>query len=113
MVVISFPLEGSVIQVTEAVTTVDIKFEATDDIELSEVTIDFDNSKIATFNEFLDYRRFVGEYSYDQVTDGAHTITVTATDKEGKTGSATVNFTKEPAYVPIYDGEILYMPLRW
>ena len=39
-----------------------------------------------------------------------HTITIVATDKNGKTGSATVNFSKEPAYVPLYDGEVLYMP---
>ena len=41
-VTISFPLEGSVIQVLETVTTVNIKFEATDDIELAEVLIEFD-----------------------------------------------------------------------
>ncbi|MCB0586646.1 MAG: LamG domain-containing protein [Phaeodactylibacter sp.] len=107
---ISFPLEGSVIQVLEVVTSVNIKFEATDDIELAEVTIDFDGAQIAAFKEFLDYRRYVGEYLYDQVTDGLHTITITATDANGKTGSATVNFTKEPAYTPVYAGEVLYMP---
>ena len=110
VVEISFPLEGSVIQVLEAVTAVDIKFEATDDIELSEVVIDFDGSQIASFTDFLDYRRFVGNYTYDQVTDGTHTITITATDKNSKTGSASVTFTKEPAYSPLYDGEVLYMP---
>lgn len=109
-VVISFPVEGSVIQVLEAVTTVNIKFEATDDIELVEVAIDFDGAQIASFKEFLDYRRYVGNYSYDQVTDGPHTITITATDGNGKTGSASVNFTKEPAYTPLYAGEVLYMP---
>lgn len=107
---ISFPVEGSVIQVLEAVTSVNIKFEATDDIELSEVAIDFDGSEIANFKDFIDYRRFLGEYLYDQVTDGAHTITVTATDKNSKTTSASVNFTKEPAYTPLYAGEVLYMP---
>lgn len=110
VVEISFPVEGSVIQVLEAVTSVNIKFEATDDIELSEVTIDFDGSQIANFTNFIDYRRFLGEYLYDQVTDGAHSITVTAKDKNGKTTSATVNFTKEPAYTPLYAGEVLYMP---
>ncbi|MCO6477768.1 MAG: hypothetical protein J5I94_14155 [Phaeodactylibacter sp.] len=107
---ISFPVEGSTIQVLEAVTTVNIRFEATDDIELAEVAVAFDGSEIATFTEFLDYRRFVGEYEYDQVADGMHTITITATDTNGKTGSATVNFTKEPAYTPLYAGEVLYMP---
>ncbi|MCB0570159.1 MAG: hypothetical protein KDC66_10365, partial [Phaeodactylibacter sp.] len=107
---ISFPLEGSVIQVLEAVTSVNIKFEATDDIELAEVAIDYDGTQIAKYTDFLDYRRYVGNYTYDQVSDGAHTITVTAKDKNGKTGSATVNFTKEPAYTPLYAGEVLYMP---
>lgn len=110
VVEITFPVDGAVIQVLESVTTVNIKFEATDDIELSEVTIDFDGSQIASFTDFLDYRRYIGEYPYDQVTDGSHTITVTATDINGKNSSASVTFTKEPAYVPLYDGEVLYMP---
>ena len=67
-------------------------------------------AQIAKYNEFLDYRRFVEEYAYDQVTDGTHTIVITATDKGGKTGSASVSFTKEPAYVPLYDGEVMYVP---
>lgn len=107
---ISFPVDGATIQVLEVVTSIDIKFEAEDDIELNEVTIDFDGTKIATFTDFIDYRRFKGEFTYDQVTDGTHTITVTATDLDGKSGSASVTFTKEPAYVPLYEGEVLYMP---
>ncbi|GJM31578.1 MAG: hypothetical protein DHS20C18_05790 [Saprospiraceae bacterium] len=109
-VVISFPVEGSVIQVLEPVTSVNIKFEATDDIELAEVIIDFDGAQIAKFTEFLDYRRYKDEYTYDQVGDGMHIITITATDKNGKTGLASVSFTKEPAYTPLYAGEVLYMP---
>ncbi len=109
-VTISFPLDGSVIQVLEAVTSVNIKFEATDDIELAEVIIDYDGAQIAKFTEFLDYRRYIDEYLYDQVMDGTHTITITATDKNSKSGSASVTFTKEPAYTPLYDGEVLYMP---
>ncbi len=107
---ISFPLEGSTIQVLEAITTVNIQFEVVDDIEIQEVTIDFDGSTIATITEFIDYRRYVGDYAYDEVSDGPHTITITATDIEGKTGSASVNFSKEPAYTPLYEGEVLYMP---
>lgn len=107
---ISYPLDGTVVKVLEPVTSVNIKFEASDDIELAEVVVEFDGSKIATFTDFIDYRRFVGEYLYDQVSDGTHTVTVSGKDLEGKVGSASVTFSKEPAYTPLYDGESLYMP---
>ncbi|MDX1409847.1 MAG: Ig-like domain-containing protein, partial [Saprospiraceae bacterium] len=70
VVQISFPKEGSVIQVLEAVTTINIKFEATDDIELGSVKVDMDGSEIASFSEFKDYRRYLGDFDYDQVGDG-------------------------------------------
>ncbi|MGB5418183.1 LamG domain-containing protein, partial [Algibacter sp.] len=35
---------------------------------------------------------------------------VQATDIEGKTTSAEVNFSKQPPYSPLFDGEVLYMP---
>ena len=47
---------------------------------------------------------------FDNVTNGEHTLTVTATDTEGNVSTKTVNFSKEPPYTPRFAGEILYMP---
>lgn len=61
--------------------------------------------QIATFNEFLDYRIVNEEVSFDNVTNGEHTLTINATDIAGNTTSKTVNFSKEPPYTPKYAGE--------
>lgn len=110
VVTIQFPANGSKIQVLEAVTTVNIKFEATDDIEIAAVKVNYDGSEIASFDDFKDYRRFLGDFDYDQVTNGTHELTVTATDLSGKSTSASVTFEKEAPYEPLYAGEMLYMP---
>ncbi len=107
---IKFPLEGTKLQVLETVTSIDIRFEASDDIELDEVVISLDGSQIASLSEFTDYRRLMQEYTYDNITNGPHTLTVTATDLSGKSSSASVNFEKEAPYEPKYQGEVLYMP---
>ena len=87
---ISFPVEGTVLQVLEVVATINIKFEATDDIELGSVKVTLDGSEIASFTEFTDYRRFLADFNYDNVTDGAHVLTVTATDLENKSTSKSI-----------------------
>ena len=110
VVTINFPLEGTVLQVLEVVTSIDINFEVTDDIEISSVVVEIDGAEIANYTEFKDYRRYLGELSYDNVTDGSHTLTVTATDNENKTTSESINFEKEPPYTAKYEGEVLYMP---
>ena len=109
-VTITSPVNASSVQVLEAVTDVDIAFEVVDDIEIEEIAIDFDGNRIATYTEFTDFRRVVETFNYGEVTDGEHTITVTATDLSGKTTSSSVTFSKEPAYTPEYAGETLYMP---
>lgn len=111
-VVIQFPMEGTTLMVLEAVTSIEIKFEVTDDIEISTIKVDLDGSEIASFgtNDFKDYRRYLGQFVYDNITNGMHTLTITATDLSGKSTSASVNFEKEKPYEPKYDGEMLYMP---
>lgn len=109
-VAIQFPADGSKIKVLEPVTSINIKFTATDDIEIAEITVDYDGSQIASFNDFKDYRRFLGDFDYDQVANGIHELTITATDLSGKSTSKTVTFEKEAPYEPLYDGEIFYMP---
>jgi hypothetical protein len=107
---ITFPVEGTEIKVASDVASINIEFEVTDDIEVQQVQVLMDGSEIATFNEFKDYRRFLGEVLYDDLVTGDHTLTVNATDMEAKTTSKSVNFSKVPPYVPRFAGEIFYMP---
>ena len=110
-VIVNFPLEGTTIKVLETVTSITIDFEVTDDIEVAKVAVNLDGKQIGSYSNFKDYRRvLVDDLVYDKLTDGAHILTVTATDLDGKTTTATINFAKEPAYVPRYAGETLYMP---
>ncbi|HMB65032.1 MAG TPA: LamG-like jellyroll fold domain-containing protein, partial [Eudoraea sp.] len=110
-VVINFPTEGGTIKVLETVTSITIDFEVTDDIEVAKVDVLLDGKNIGNFSDFKDYRRvLMNDLVYDKLTDGQHELTITATDLDGKSTSVTVNFAKEPAYVPMYAGETLYMP---
>ncbi|WP_133642894.1 LamG-like jellyroll fold domain-containing protein [Zeaxanthinibacter enoshimensis] len=110
-VTINYPTEGTKIKVLEAKTSVTIDFEVTDDIEVARIVVLMDGQQIASYSEFKDYRRvLVDDLVYDQVTDGSHELTVRATDLDGKETAATVNFEKEPAYTPLFAGEVLYMP---
>ena len=104
------PVEGSTIKVFEEVTSFDVKIEVTDDIEIATISVLLDGSEIKSYNNFMDYRRALEGFTYDNLVDGDHKLTVMATDNEGKTTSSEVNFSKEPPYTPLFDGEVLYMP---
>lgn len=110
VVTINYPLEGSEIKVFETVTSVNIDFKVTDDIEVKSITLSMDGSELANYTEFKDYRNVFEEYLYDALTDGDHTLTITATDGDGKTTTESVNFSKVPPYIKKYDGEVFYMP---
>lgn len=107
---ISYPNEGSTIKVPEAVTSMNIKFEVVDDIEIDMIEVLVNGNQIATFNEFVDYRTAKKEVVFDNVTNGEHTLTINATDMAGNTTSKTVKFSKEPPYTPKYAGEFFYTP---
>jgi hypothetical protein len=109
-VTINFPIEGTLIRVVEDVTPINISFEVEDDIEIESVEISLDGSQIASFNEFKDFRRFVKTYTYNNLSNGAHVLTVISKDTSGKTTSESVNFEKVEPYTPVYDGEIFYLP---
>ncbi len=109
-VTITYPTEGTSIQVLGEIATIGIQFEATDDIELQSVAILMDGNEIKNYTQFRDYRRLVAEYVYDNVTNGVHVLTVTATDLSGKITSQNINFQKVSAYTPKYEGEVLYLP---
>src|SRR5690554_2873855 len=109
-VTIQAPTEGYQLQLPDEVAPITIRFEATDDIELASVTVSLNGSQIASFNEFIDYRRFVHEFVYENVPTGSHILEITATDLEGRSTTEARNFEKVPPYVAKYEGEIFYMP---
>ncbi len=110
MIEINFPTNGTLIRVVEDVVDLTVSFEASDDILLQQVSLDLDGTTFATLSDFRDFRRVVDEVVYEDLTNGPHTLTITAVDGEGKTSSASVDFEKTEPYTPRYDGEIFYMP---
>ncbi len=111
-ITVNFPPEGYELQTNDAVASITIDFEVRDDIEIANISLKINGSEIAAFDEFMDYRVAMETYTYDNVTTGSHVLTVEATDLEGKTTTSTVNFSKAPPYVPVYDGEVFYMPFN-
>ena len=107
----NFPLEGTLVRVVEEVTSLTISFEAADDIELQTVVVQLDGQQIATYDEFIDFRRLVvNDLVFEGLTNGSHTLTVSVTDMTGKDIAQTVNFEKTEPYRPQYDGEVFYLP---
>ena len=112
-VTLIYPTEGTEISLPEVVSSVNIQFEVSDDIEIGTVRVLYDGTEIASYSEFVDYRRLVVDtLMYDNVVDGQHTISIEATDLDGKSTTAEANFEKVPPYVPKYPGEVLYMPFE-
>ncbi len=109
-VTINAPVEGALIQVFEKVTSLEVDLKVTDDIEIKEIKVLLDGNQIALFNSFKDYRIALENFTYDGLTDGQHTLTVTAVDLEGKTTTSEVSFTKSPPYEPMFANEVFYMP---
>ncbi|MBA4743616.1 MAG: LamG domain-containing protein [Muricauda sp.] len=111
-VTITYPTEGVELMPFEEETSIDITFEVTDDIEVANITVSMDGSQIAAYNSFKDYRIVMEEVTYDGLGNGDHTVTVTATDIEGKTTTQETNFAKLAPYSAQFDGEVLYMPFN-
>jgi len=109
-VIINFPTEGTQIRVPEDVTPINIDFEVRDDIEIESIRVLLNGTAIATFNEFLDYRRALIVHRHAELGNGPHTLTIEARDLAGKTTTKTVNFEKVEPYTPLYDDEIFYLP---
>ncbi len=110
VVSIKYPQEGTKIQVPELITSINIQFEVTDDIELKSISVLMDGVELASYSEFKDYRRAVKELLFAKLTNGEHALTVKATDLEGKITTKAVKFEKKPPYVPVFPGEVFYMP---
>lgn len=111
-VIINYPTEGTLIRVKEDVTPVSIQFEVTDDIEIQTISVTLDGSEIQKFGSFKDYRRALEDYEYEQLTNGTHTLSITATDLSGKSTTESVDFEKIAPYQTVYDGEMFYLPFN-
>jgi hypothetical protein len=112
IITVTSPKEGAEIKSENDIDTITVAFVVTDDIEIGTITVSVDGAQVATFNEFLDYRRYVGEVEYI-VEPGDHVLSVLATDLEGKSTTREVNFFKSSAYStyePLYPSETLYIP---
>jgi hypothetical protein len=109
-ITIKYPVEGTSVDVPELIASINIEFEVTDDIELKSISVLMDDTEITSYTSFKDYRRFLGEYLYTELTSGAHKLSIVATDMENKSTTADVNFEKKPPYVAKYAGETFYMP---
>ncbi|WP_026950261.1 LamG-like jellyroll fold domain-containing protein [Algoriphagus mannitolivorans] len=105
-----FPAEGTKIRVTENITSINIRFEVKDDIEIGNIKVLLDGKEIGSYSEFKDYRRALVTHPYSQLGNGTHVLNVTATDLSGKTTEQTINFEKSAPYQPKYDGEVFYAP---
>ena len=114
LVTIVKPVAGFEIQVPDPITSVNIEFDAVDDIELAMVTVSLDGTEIASYKNgendtFTDYRIVTRAFTYNNVTTGDHMLTVTATDLAGNVTTSAVNFSKKPPYTPLFAGEMFYM----
>ncbi|GGZ43874.1 LamG-like jellyroll fold domain-containing protein [Mesonia mobilis] len=109
---ITSPGDDTDFQTTTETVMINIAFEATDDIEITEISVDLNGEELEFYDEFTDYRIVDKEVPYE-LSDGEYTLTVTVTDIAGNTTSETINFSKETVpYVPQFDGEAFYMNLN-
>lgn len=111
-VTINYPREGTVINEPSELSTIEIDFRVEDDIEIQDIMVQVNGQEVATFTEFPDYRIALKKVIFENLALGEHTITVTATDTDGKVTTKTVNFSKEPPYSPMFENEIFYMPFN-
>lgn len=109
IITIKAPLDGAKFKVNDALISIDIEFEVTDDIEVGSISVVIDGSEIASMNSFIDYRRVLENVTANNITTGIHELKITATDLEGKSSTSIVSFEKEPPYIPIFSNEVLYL----
>jgi hypothetical protein len=107
---INAPTAGYEIKVPQMVTSIAVNLEVTDDIELKTVSISVNGTDVKTISMFKDYRRLLIDTLVGGIVNGNHTLTIKATDMEGKSSTANVAFSKVSPYTKLFDGEVFYMP---
>lgn len=107
---VDFPSEGTMIRVTEDITSIDIKFSVSDDIEIGEIKVQMDGNEIGSYSDFRDYRNAIITLPYETLGNGEHTLSINATDLSGKSSSESIAFQKAEPYQPVYQGEVFYAP---
>ena len=109
VITINSPAAGNAtIPFTDTMTNQKFDYKVSDDIEIASVEIIIDGVKMATYNNFLDYRNHAEIYAKD-LGLGAHTFVVNAKDKSGKSSSKSVTFNIDNTYSALY-GEKAYFP---
>lgn len=109
------PTGATVLQTIEPTTSLTIKFDVTDDIAVKNIIIKYDNKEIANMSSFTDAKHVtVNNLVQKDIPNGNHTITIVATDSDGKVSTQTVSFIKKLAepYVKKFNGEVFYMPFE-
>lgn len=99
-----------VIPFTDTKTDMPLQFSVSDDIELKNIDIALDGTKLASFTSYIDYRSYAGTHLYKDLALGNHSFVVTATDLAGKTSSKTFAFTVTNKYQPIFPSEAFFVP---
>ena len=114
VVTFNSPTEGYEIKLPEEISSVTIDFEVTDDIEVGDISVSFDGTQIASYQQgsYKDYRRALESVVYDNVELGDHVISITASDLEGKSTTKSINISKVSPYTQKYDSEVFYMPFE-
>jgi hypothetical protein len=107
---VTYPVEGTEIKVVEVLTSVNITFQVTDDIEVANIVVKMDGNNVAELSDFIDYRHVDESVLYEGLDTGPHTLTITATDIENKATTVEIHFEKAPPYAALFEGEKFYMP---
>ena len=106
---IKYPQQGTVIKEASELSNITIDLAVEDDIEIQEIVVLVDGQEVETFTEFTDYRIALKKVTFEGLSMGEHTVTVRATDIEGKETVQTTTFSKEPPYTPVFENEVFYM----
>ncbi len=107
---VNAPTSGYEIKVPQMEASMAVNLEVTDDIELKSITLSLNGTDLKTFNLFKDYRRLLVDTIISGIVNGNHTLSIKATDIEGKVSTTNVVFSKVSPYTRLFDGEVFYMP---
>lgn len=108
VVTMTYPTNGMEVNTQNDVSLVNIQFEVSDDIELGHVEVELDDSPLASYDSFNDYRILKFEYPIE-LGLGSHVLIIKATDLSGKNTTETINFMKVNTIRELMSEAIFYM----